>query len=910
MASPGPASVATAQLSLQFKRFSGKPDQNPEAFTRQLRYAKAVHGWSDLHALYYAGMHLDGKAAEWFSNQDFNKWEEFERALLERFGIDPTKMLTLLEKRRQGPSESVRDFADSLRTLARYSAKGRGNNDALLLHFFMKGLRDEPREFVLIRRPSTFEEAVAEGEYYEDQFTSSNRVKSNFMHGVKKVDTPPQSPQHPASRPLRKGREDDAVAELTRQMGRLTVQLAQAQRVPRGHPTDTRDIRCYQCGQQGHTARECPRSRRPSANQVADALHYFEMNSNEEMERSEPPAAYYYDHEAYAAEKRARDNAALDSQAPPARRYKPVPFDPEQLPDAPRGWPAGNRGTTNAGPRPPVRPVPNTSPQTAARPAPAVQRAAPNMQETATNARAAATRAPARQMAPPTLSPLSNYNVLAQLDHTIARISMSELLRTSPVCRRQLREYLENTEATMASQNRRPSAVNASAGKVNYYESAVGNQDVYYDGQVDYFATEPSNNHAMHAEAYNTGDYDTHASTEPVRQPGRPSVVRVPCWVHGIPIVAVVDSGASTSVMSQGVARKLQHLHRLEETNASFLTASGQPEKPWGILRDVPVQVGKLELSMDIPVVAARNYDLLLGNDWLIQSHCTLCWPTRKLRIMVTPNYYDEIDFDVDGNLKAPAPLHYMQAMRELPPKTVVTDNGWKGKYGKAARIPKKPNERPSYDYGIVRNILTNDDWRGKHGKAPKIPTEPNERPSYDYDVIRYDDDYPSCKPPAGKQEAGTVCMMDTGACTKNPPVGTGKEVPRAESVYREGIRRWGEPLLKQAEDPEYNPNWLQLLLLTGPPYISTTFKAEMATWADELSDPEKKVGWLDYIEQCPTVDTDDEPWESDWDYSDSDGSESDFEREVRRTCAVLYDQPREESSLVLQRAATRHWLP
>jgi hypothetical protein len=729
MASPGPASVATAQLSLQFKRFSGKPDQNPEAFTRQLRYAKAVHGWSDLHALYYAGMHLDGKAAEWFSNQDFYKWEEFERALLERFGIDPTKMLTLLEKRRQGPSESVRDFADSLRTLARYSAKGRGNNDALLLHFFMKGLRDEPREFVLIRRPSTFEEAVAEGEYYEDQFTSSNRVKSTFMHGVNKVDTPPQSPQHPASRNLRKGREDDAVAELTRQMGRLTIQLAQAQRVPRGHLSDTRDVRRYQCGQQGHTARECPRSLRPSTHQGADALHYFELNSNEEMERNEPPAAYYYDHEAYAAEKRARDNAALDSQAPPARRYRPVQFDPEQLPDAPRNWPAGNLGTTNTGPRPLV---PNTFPQTAARPAPAAQRAAPNIQDTAANARAAATRTPARQMAAPTLSPLSNYNVLAQLDHTIARISMSELLRTSPVCRRQLRGYLDNTEATMAPQNRRSSAVNAPAGKVNYYESTVENQGVYYDGQVDYFATEPSNNHAMHAEAHNTGVYDAYAPTEPARQPGRPSVVRVPCWVHGIPIVAVVDSGASTSVMSQGVARKLQHLHRLEETNASFLTASGQPEKPWGILRDVPVQVGKLELSMDIPVVAARNYDLLLGNDWLIQSHCTLCWPTRKLRIMVTPNYYDEIDFDVDGSLKAPAPLHYMQTVQELPHKTILTNNGWTGKYGKASRIPKNPNERPSYDY----------------------------------DIVRYDDECPSCKPPASKQEAGTVCMMDTDACT------------------------------------------------------------------------------------------------------------------------------------------------
>ncbi len=76
-----PTPIVTTQLAVQFKRFAGKSDQNPEAFTRLLRYAKAAYGWSDMHTLYYAGMHLDGKAAEWFGNQEFAKWEEFEKAL-------------------------------------------------------------------------------------------------------------------------------------------------------------------------------------------------------------------------------------------------------------------------------------------------------------------------------------------------------------------------------------------------------------------------------------------------------------------------------------------------------------------------------------------------------------------------------------------------------------------------------------------------------------------------------------------------------------------------------------------------------------------------------------------------------------------------------------------------------------
>ena len=94
---------------------------------------------------------------------------------------------------------------------------------------------------------------------------------------------------------------------------------------------------------------------------------------------------------------------------------------------------------------------------------------------------------------------------------------------------------------------------------------------------------------------------------------------------------------------------------------------------------------------MDIPVVAARNYDLLLGNDWLLQSSCQMCWDSRRLRVMVTPNEYDEIDFDVDGNLKAPSPLHYMQALYESP-----TPNN-KPKLNQS-KIPRKPGQNARYD--------------------------------------------------------------------------------------------------------------------------------------------------------------------------------------------------------------------
>ena len=104
-ANPPFSAHSNANFSLQLKRFSGASKENPEAHLRQLKYAKEISKWDDLQALCYAGLQMDGKAAEWFSNNNFTRWEAFEKAFLERFGLDPSKMLTALSRRVQGKDE-------------------------------------------------------------------------------------------------------------------------------------------------------------------------------------------------------------------------------------------------------------------------------------------------------------------------------------------------------------------------------------------------------------------------------------------------------------------------------------------------------------------------------------------------------------------------------------------------------------------------------------------------------------------------------------------------------------------------------------------------------------------------------------------------------------------------------------
>jgi transposase InsO family protein len=174
--------------------------------------------------------------------------------------------------------------------------------------------------------------------------------------------------------------------------------------------------------------------------------------------------------------------------------------------------------------------------------------------------------------------------------------------------------------------------------------------------------------------AYHTNTYSGDLSPPPpppktpYSPPGTPSVVRIHCKVYGMPVIAIVDSGASHSVLAQSVARKLQLHSLLEPTQSTFLTAGGQKEKPWGVLRDVPITVGRLTLNLEaLPVTGAKNYSLLLGNDWLVQAACHMFWDSRKLRFMISPNDYDEVDFDVDGQLRAP---HFVDLADTQPTAT------------------------------------------------------------------------------------------------------------------------------------------------------------------------------------------------------------------------------------------------
>jgi hypothetical protein len=67
-----------------------------------------------------------------------------------------------------------------------------------------------------------------------------------------------------------------------------------------------------------------------------------------------------------------------------------------------------------------------------------------------------------------------------------------------------------------------------------------------------------------------------------------------------------------------------------------------------GILPKFPIRVGEFDITLDVHVVRASNYDLLLGSDFFHQVGATLNYVDRSMRYRLDQNHYDSIPIAFD----------------------------------------------------------------------------------------------------------------------------------------------------------------------------------------------------------------------------------------------------------------------
>ena len=82
------------------------------------------------------------------------------------------------------------------------------------------------------------------------------------------------------------------------------------------------------------------------------------------------------------------------------------------------------------------------------------------------------------------------------------------------------------------------------------------------------------------------------------------------------PVTAVVDSGATTSIITRPLLKELGY-QISDPSNMVIVTANGSRVRALGTVNALPINLKYMIIPTDIHVLESQDKVLILGNDWL-----------------------------------------------------------------------------------------------------------------------------------------------------------------------------------------------------------------------------------------------------------------------------------------------------
>ncbi|RHZ71760.1 hypothetical protein Glove_253g84 [Diversispora epigaea] len=100
--------------------------------------------------------------------------------------------------------------------------------------------------------------------------------------------------------------------------------------------------------------------------------------------------------------------------------------------------------------------------------------------------------------------------------------------------------------------------------------------------------------------------------------------------VYTVP--TIVDSGAAISIVTRDAIEQLDY--EIEEASKSIiLPATGKKTQPLGVIRNLPITIQGQTIPIDVEVINAATYSLLLGNNWLMKANASYNWSDQELTL-------------------------------------------------------------------------------------------------------------------------------------------------------------------------------------------------------------------------------------------------------------------------------------
>ena len=275
---PGPAAPAAANLKpANPSRFS-KPSKELTAFEwlfSLLMYFVAK-GCNDVdQRIAYAVTLMDGTAAAWWrsvyleiqagTRGAFGTWQEFVTAFTNFFhpaGLDQSARNELRMLRQTGRVGSYTTI------FQRLVLQVTGMDQGTIIDSYIHGLKDSIRAYVRTRRPATLLRAIEEAELYESSLTEHAREGHHAPpdHGVQPTD-PMQlgavMAQEDASGSWRASERPQSSGQRSASKDARSPKLS-ALSPGADFKWRKANVRCYNCGQFGHMAKDCMKTRYPT----------------------------------------------------------------------------------------------------------------------------------------------------------------------------------------------------------------------------------------------------------------------------------------------------------------------------------------------------------------------------------------------------------------------------------------------------------------------------------------------------------------------------------------------------------------------------------------------------------------------------------------------------------------------
>src|SRR6266508_6067383 len=110
------------------------------------------------------------------------------------------------------------------------------------------------------------------------------------------------------------------------------------------------------------------------------------------------------------------------------------------------------------------------------------------------------------------------------------------------------------------------------------------------------------------------------------------SAVRTTVRVKGIPMRAVLDTGANVSIVTLPMVKKL-HLTMGMPDGSKIIAVDQIKKNVIGIVRDASLSIQDARVSINLLVIEAPEDNLLLETDWIDRYQADLFFHKKELRI-------------------------------------------------------------------------------------------------------------------------------------------------------------------------------------------------------------------------------------------------------------------------------------